>query len=192
MSGQIVDATIVATPKLNTAYDRRRRRSRKATFPPTGRTKACEARAERPGCALDDQILQGEAARGWGMPAVDLAIPAFGYKNHVSIDQGFGLIRNWTTTHAAAAAGHGLVIRTRTNTASDVWADTAYRSAKNEAMLSRSAGCSVAHPSQRSRQAGRCLTAYVSPTRNPKSAARSSTCSRIRKDQWASSCARSA
>jgi hypothetical protein len=35
----------------------------------------------------------------------------------------------------------------------------------------------------RSRRAGRCLSAYVSPTRrNPKSAARSSTCSRIRKD----------
>ena len=32
------------------------------------------------------------------VPAVDLAIPAFGYKNHVSIDRGFGLIRNWTTT----------------------------------------------------------------------------------------------
>jgi len=27
------------------------------------------------------------------VPAVDLAIPAFGYKNHVSIDRGFGLIR---------------------------------------------------------------------------------------------------
>ena len=72
------------------------------------------------------------------MPAVDLAIPAFGYKNHVSIDRGFGLIRNWTTTHAAAHDGARLEdVLDRTNTASDVWADTAYRSAKNEAMLAR-------------------------------------------------------
>jgi hypothetical protein len=51
MSGQIVDATIVATPKQrNTIEDRRLREQ------------ACEARAERPGCALDGQILRGEAA----------------------------------------------------------------------------------------------------------------------------------
>ncbi|MDQ0304833.1 hypothetical protein J2S75_003883 [Ancylobacter polymorphus] len=72
------------------------------------------------------------------LPSVDLAIPAFGYKNHVSIDRGFGLIRNWMTTHAAAHDGARLEeVLDRTNTASDVWADTAYRSAKNEAMLAR-------------------------------------------------------
>jgi hypothetical protein len=66
--------------------------------------------------------------------AVDLAIPA--YENHVSIDRGFGLIRKWTTTHAAAHDGARLEdVLDRTNTASDVWADTAYRSAKNEGML---------------------------------------------------------
>jgi IS5 family transposase len=72
------------------------------------------------------------------LPAVDLAIPAFGYKNHVSIDRGFGLIRQWTATHAAAHDGARLEdVLDRTNTASDVWADTAYRSAKIEAMLAR-------------------------------------------------------
>ncbi len=72
------------------------------------------------------------------LPPVDLAIPAFGYKNHVSIDRGFGIIRRWTATHAAAHDGARLEdVLDRTNTASDVWADTAYRSAKNEAMLSR-------------------------------------------------------
>jgi IS5 family transposase len=72
------------------------------------------------------------------LPPIDLAIPAFGYKNHISIDRGFGLIRKWTTTDAAAHDGARLEeVLDRTNTASDVWADTAYRSAKNEAMLSR-------------------------------------------------------
>jgi IS5 family transposase len=62
------------------------------------------------------------------VPAVDLAIPAFGYKNHVSIDRGFGLIRNWTTTHAAAHDGARLEdVLDRTNTASDVWANNGSR-----------------------------------------------------------------
>ena len=37
-----------------------------------------------------------------GVPQVDLAIPAFGYKNHIAIDRAHGLIRKWTATHAAA------------------------------------------------------------------------------------------
>jgi len=31
-----------------------------------------------------------------GAPRVDLAIPAFGYKNHIGIDCRHGLIRRWT------------------------------------------------------------------------------------------------
>jgi IS5 family transposase len=62
------------------------------------------------------------------VPAVDLAIPAFAHKNHVSIDRGFGLIRNWTTTHAAAHDGARLEdVLDRTNTASDVWANNGSR-----------------------------------------------------------------
>jgi len=38
-------------------------------------------------------------------PLVDLAIPAFGYKNHVSIDRQHGLICLWTATDAAAFDG---------------------------------------------------------------------------------------
>jgi hypothetical protein len=72
------------------------------------------------------------------LPPVDLAIPAFGYKNHIAVDRAYGLIRKWTATHAAAHDGARLEdVLDRSNTASDVWADTAYRSAKNEAMLSR-------------------------------------------------------
>ena len=43
------------------------------------------------------------------LPPVDLAIPAFGYKNHVSIERAPGLIRKWTATHAAAHDGARLV-----------------------------------------------------------------------------------
>jgi IS5 family transposase len=66
---------------------------------------------------------------------VDIAIPTFGYQNHISTDRRHGLIRKWAVTDAAAYEGrmlrHGLL--DRTNTGSAVWADTAYRSRKNEA-----------------------------------------------------------
>jgi hypothetical protein len=63
----------------------------------------------------------------------DIAVPAFGYKNHTSIDQRHGFICGWTS-HAAAHDGAQLrnVVK-RPNTGSTVWADTAYRSKKNEA-----------------------------------------------------------
>ena len=47
------------------------------------------------------------------------------HKNHVSIDRGFGLIRKWTATQAATHDSARLEdVLDRTNTASDVWADT--------------------------------------------------------------------
>ena len=68
-----------------------------------------------------------------------LLIPAFGYKNHVSIDRRHGIIRRMKVTDAAAHDGarlrEGLI--DPSNTASDVWADTAYRSAANEEWLAR-------------------------------------------------------
>jgi hypothetical protein len=36
-----------------------------------------------------------------GSPRVDLAIPAFGYKNHIGIDRRHGLIRTWVASDAA-------------------------------------------------------------------------------------------
>jgi IS5 family transposase len=71
-----------------------------------------------------------------GALQIDLAVPAFGCKDHVSIDRCHGLIRRWTTTDAAAHDGARLPdLIGDGNTASKVWADTAYRSAKNEALL---------------------------------------------------------
>jgi len=57
-----------------------------------------------------------------GAPQVDLAAPSFGYKNHIGIDRGHGLIRGWTATHAAAHDGARLEeVLDAGNTASAVW-----------------------------------------------------------------------
>jgi transposase, IS5 family len=137
MSGQIVDATIVAAPKQrNTLEEKKAIRGGRipegwADKPKKLAQKDCDAR-------WTVKYSKAKPREDGSLPPVDLAIPAFGYKNHVSIDRGFGLIRKWTTTHAAAHDGARLEdVLDRTNTASDVWADTAYRSAKNEAMLAR-------------------------------------------------------
>jgi transposase, IS5 family len=80
------------------------------------------------------------------MPQFDLAIPAFGYKNHVSIDRFQGLIRKWTATNAAAYDRARLAnVLDGENTASEVWADTAYRSARNEEHLTRRGFVSCIH-----------------------------------------------
>lgn len=60
-----------------------------------------------------------------GVPQIDLAVPSFGYKNHVSIDRRHELVRGWTSTHAAAHDGARLEEALDIdNTASGVWADS--------------------------------------------------------------------
>jgi len=71
-----------------------------------------------------------------GRSRVDLAVPLFGYKNHIGIDRRHRLIRRWRVTDAARHDGALLpqLIDTN-NTASNVRADTAYRSQANEQFL---------------------------------------------------------
>ena len=71
-----------------------------------------------------------------GIARVDLAVPTFGYKNHIGIDRRHGLIRTWGVTDAARHDGAQLrALISKANTGSDVWADTAYRSRANERHL---------------------------------------------------------
>ena len=80
-------------------------------------------------------------------PPVDIAIPGFGYQNHIGIDRGFGLIRTWMVTDAAAYEGARLRegLLDQRNTAAVVWADSAYRSAANEEHLARNGFVSRIH-----------------------------------------------
>ena len=68
----------------------------------------------------------------------EIATPMFGYKNHLGVDRTHGFIRRFVVTHAARHDGSQLgAVLDPDNTASDVWADTAYRSAANLALLDR-------------------------------------------------------
>ena len=138
MAGQIVDATLVGAPR------QRNTEAEKAAIK-AGRT-AAEIWPEKPAKARQKdvdarwtlKVTKAKPAED-GKPRVDIAIPVFGYKSHISIDRRHGLIRRGKVTDAAAHDGarlrEGLI--DPNNTASDVWADSAYRSAENERFLAR-------------------------------------------------------
>jgi IS5 family transposase len=80
-------------------------------------------------------VPPGGAARA---PAPEIAVPMFGCKNHVGIDREHGFVRRFKVTDAAAHDGAQLgAVLDPGNTASPVWADTAYRSAANVEMLQK-------------------------------------------------------
>src|SRR5687767_15721517 len=134
MSGQLVDASIVAAPK---------QRNTKAEKQAIKEGRIPEGWQEKPA-----KLWQKDRDARWtvkytkakprqdGRPQVDLAIPLFGYQNHISADRRHRLIRKWRVTDAAAHAGARLAdLLDPGNTASAVWADTGYRSKKNEDLL---------------------------------------------------------
>lgn len=147
MGGQIVDASLIATPKQRNNDDE------KAAIK-EGKS-ADEIWPDEPNKARQKDVnarwtvKQGKAPvpgpDGKTPPAI--SIPVFGYKDHIGIDRRFGFIRTQKVTDAAAHDGarlrEGLI--DPQNTASDVWADTAYRSAKNEEYLDSIARTSRIH-----------------------------------------------
>ena len=105
-----------------------------------------------------------------GSPRVDIAVPVFGYKNHVGIDRRHGLIRTWAVTDAARYEGALLPgLLDKSNTASDVWADTAYRSKANERHLADNGLRSRIH---RNKPKGKPMPAHIARANGRKSKVR--------------------
>jgi len=136
MGGQIVDATIIQARRPRLSNDE------KATVR-NGGVPAHWSKAKRAQMDTDGRwtlrrgrkrLERERHARAHS----ELVIPAFGYKNHLGIDRRHGFIRRFAVTDAAAHDGHqlGRLLDPR-NTASPVWADVAYRSAANVALLVR-------------------------------------------------------
>lgn len=168
MSGQIVDATIVAAPRQrNTLAEKE---AIKAGRIPEGWAEKPAKLRQKDRDARWTVKFSKAKPRQDGTPQVDIAVPAFGYKNHISIDRRHGLIRRWTTSDAAAHDGARLAAVLGRNTASDVWADTAYRSAKNEALL---AGRGLVSRIHRKKPKGRSMAARTRRANARKSAVRS-------------------
>jgi transposase, IS5 family len=137
MGGQIVDATVIEArrPRLSQAE----KDTIKGGGVPAEWKPARRAQIDRDGRWTIKRGKKRDVAPGAGHNRqIAIAVPAFGYKNHIGIDCGFGFLRRYTVTHAAAYDGGQLgAVLDRDNTASDVWADTAYRSAANLTLLER-------------------------------------------------------
>jgi IS5 family transposase len=134
MGGQIIDASIVAAPKQRTT-DAEKREIRDGRIPPDWRDKPAKLAQKDRDARWTVKWSKAKPADD-GSPRMDLAVPAFGYKNHLGIDRRHGLIRAWGVTDAARHDGAQLpALVSKANTASDVWADTAYRSKANETYL---------------------------------------------------------
>lgn len=137
MSGQIVDASLVPAPKQrNTEGEREAIKSgmsAKEIWPDEPNKAAQKDTDARWTLKIGGKVRY----RADGTPLPMIALPVFGYKSHISIDRRFGFIREMAVTSASAADGRLLrqVVSTQ-NTGSEVWADSAYRSKRNEKWLS--------------------------------------------------------
>lgn len=171
MSGQIVDATLVAAPRQrNTEEEKAAMKEGRApeawtARPAKLRHKDCDAR-------WTVKFTKAKERPDGSKPPVDIAIPTFSYQNHVAVDVGFGLIRIWQAIDAAAY--EGAVLREElldpTNTARMVWADTAYRSATNEAFMAKNGFINRIH---RRKPRGRPMPERTRRANNAKSRVRS-------------------
>lgn len=138
MGGQILDATIVPAPKQRNT-DAEKAVIKEGRMPADWKpAKAAQKdRDARWTVKYSKAKVEEGVVPGTPRP-IDIAIPMFGYKNHIGIDQRHGLIRTWVASAANAHDGARLPeLVSKQNTGSGVWADTAYRSKKNEGFLAK-------------------------------------------------------
>ena len=136
MAGQIVDASLVPAPKQrNTDGEKaaiKAGKSAREIWPDEPNKAAQKDTNARWTLKIGGKVRY----RPDGTPLPMIAVPVFGYKSHISIDRKFGFIRESAVTAASAADGRMLKrLVTTGNTSSEVWADSAYRSRKNEKWL---------------------------------------------------------
>lgn len=145
MGGQIIDATVVAAPRQRLSDDEKAVIRDGGT--PTGWT---PAKRRQKDTDARRTLKRGRSKRSDASEmqavGVEIAIPVFGYKNHAGIDRVHGFIRRWTITSAAAHDSRPFEdLLDPRNTASKVWADTAYRSGRNEAAMQKRHLTSMIH-----------------------------------------------
>ena len=168
MGGQIIDATIVSAPKQRNT-DGEKADIRAGRVPEAWKGKPAKLAQKDRDARWTIKFSRAKPSDD-GSPRIDIAVPSFGYKNHIGIDRRHGLIRTWTATHAARHDGAQLPnLISTANTASHVWADTAYRSKANEKHLADSGLRSQIH---RKKPAGRPMARNVARANNARSKVR--------------------
>lgn len=153
MGGQIVDASVIKAPRQRLLEEEKEdvKAGKSAPEiwenPSKARQKDIDARW---------RVKQSRPKRAVHLP---LAIPEFGYKNHISADRTHGFIREFKVTDAARFDGGELNAQlSKDNTCSKVWGDSAYFTQKNQRLLKESGFASDLH---RKKPKGKPLTAPI-------------------------------
>ena len=139
LGGQIMDASIIEAPRQRN-NDGEKEAIKAGEIPTDWQDKPAKLRQK-------DRDARWTMKRGRRKDSQSqLMVPAFGYKSHINIDQRHGLIRTWTVTNAAAHDGARLPeLLDHNNFSSKVWADTAYRSNRNEELMEKRGRKSMVH-----------------------------------------------
>jgi len=140
MGGQIIDATVVPAPKQRNT-EAEKAAIKEGRVPEAWQARPARLRQKDRDARWSVKYSKAKVKEGADPKAfkrVALAIPMFGYKNHIGIDRVHGIIRTWDASAANAHDGARLPdVVSKDNTGSGIWADTAYRSKKNEAFLAK-------------------------------------------------------
>ncbi len=167
MGGQIIDATIVSAPKRHNSREENET-IKEGKTPEDWKQKPAKNRQRD-----KDARWTKKHERSY-----------YGYKNHIGVDRRHKFVRRYVVSDASVHDSQKLEdVLDATNTASDVWADSAYRSREIEEKLSRRGLKSRIH-----RRAYR--TANSAKRRRPltrrarRCAHASSMCSAIRRTVW--------
>lgn len=171
MAGQIVDSSLVAAPRQRNTKEEKDE-IKAGRIPQAWKDRPARLRQKDRDARWTVKFTKAKPQADGTMPPVDIAIPAFGYQNHIAIDRERGLIQRWLVTDAAAYEGARLRegLLDPTNTSKAVWADSAYRSAANEAFLDKHGFVSKIH---RKKPKGRPMPETTRRANNAKSKVRS-------------------
>jgi len=100
MGGQIIDATIVAVPRQRNT-EAEKKAIKEGCIPEDWKAKPAKLRQKDGDARWTVKFTKAKPAED-GAKRVDIAIPAFGYKNHIGIVSGLG-VRFARTVNTAAA-----------------------------------------------------------------------------------------
>ena len=104
MSGQIVDASLISAPKQRNTEDEKKA-IKEGRIPQDWNAKPAKLAHKDRDARWTVKFSKAKTKPDGTMPPADIAIPTFGYQNHVSIDRAYRLIRCWDATDAAAYEG---------------------------------------------------------------------------------------
>ena len=87
MSGQIVDASLVAAPKQRNS-EKEKQAIKAGRIPEEWKDKPAKLRHKDRDARWTVKYTKAKPRKDGSLPTVDIAIPLFGYQNHISIDRG--------------------------------------------------------------------------------------------------------